>query len=126
MRHKPWDRKQTGSQELWQCEQGIPQAFVVLSVFERAERCKKVCLSDQEEEQDRAEEENSVSMPNRCTLPQSQSCRYVKGVQSRGFRVTAGRLTQGFFLLVHEDGRVDEKTDGYIEIKYGGDLAKSV
>jgi len=35
-------------------------------------------------------------------------------------------LTQGFFLLVHEDRRVEAETDGYIEIEYCGDHAESL
>jgi len=59
-------------------------------------------------------------------LPQSQTWRYTKHIQSRELRITVETegLTQGFFLLVHEDRRIDAEANGYTEIEYDGDLAE--
>lgn len=72
-RHKPRGGKQTGSQKLRHCKQGVPQTFVVVPV--RAERGKGVRLSHQEEEHDRTMQINHVSLPAWCTFSQPQSYR---------------------------------------------------
>lgn len=52
--------------------------------------------------------------------------RKTRSAPRRGIATGTERLTQGFFLLVHEDRRVDREADSYIEIKCDGDLAESI